>query len=333
MARPRKVPAVLVEATVRGNAKLAALPSDTARLGFFYVVLGAAKTSEPVPGQFASRIHFRELAGRFARYVDDYIRVGVLEVAPRLCARCAARWNGMTPARGALVVHDWHEHQYDPRKIERQREYEERLRASQSDGVSDAQSDGVSDGVSDAIPTGDSRGGAPDRVLNVERRTENVESERRVARRSTSARATSGEATLLTKGQLDAWASFGPEWAHFKAAWLERGFHHPPSGDPDGDDTTQRGLLWQVLDARPTGIAEWVRGAPKGATARAVVQYVLDRFHEVRAAASDEPVERDLAPTRKEATEAVGAILGRLKAAADPDWLANDEPAAAKAKA
>ena len=174
MARPRKVPAVLVEATVRGNAKLAALPSDGARLGFFYVVLGEAKTSEPVPGQFASRTHFRELAGRFARYLDDYIRVGVLEVAPRLCARCAARWNGMTPARGSLVVHDWHEHQYDPRKIERQREYEERQKASQSDGVSDAQSDAVSDGVSDAIPTGDSRGGAPDRVLNVERRTDSL---------------------------------------------------------------------------------------------------------------------------------------------------------------
>ena len=53
-------------------------------------------------------------------------------------------------------------------------EHQPDQKASQSDGVSDAQSDAVSDGVSDAIPTGDSRGGAPDRVLNVERRTESL---------------------------------------------------------------------------------------------------------------------------------------------------------------
>ncbi len=107
-----------------------------------------------------------------------------------------------------------------------------------------------------------------------------VRDEKEATRSSTSsARAASGEAALLTKSQLEAWATFGPEWAHFKAAWLERGFRHPPSGDPDGGDTSQRGLLWQVLDARPAGIAEWVRAAPRGATARAVVQYVLDRFH------------------------------------------------------
>ena len=54
MARPRKVPAVLVEATIRENGKLAALPSDTARLGYFYVCLGAAKLAKPTPGLFTS---------------------------------------------------------------------------------------------------------------------------------------------------------------------------------------------------------------------------------------------------------------------------------------
>jgi hypothetical protein len=163
MARPRKVPAVLVEATVRGNAKLAALPNDTARLGFFYVVLGEAKLAQPIPGQFASRAHFIEVAGRFASFLEAYISVGVIELGSRLCARCVDKWSAMPPRRDALVIHDWHEHQYDPRKIERQREYEERQRGEVSDGVSDAHSDGVSD----ANPTSDSRGGARSGAPNV----------------------------------------------------------------------------------------------------------------------------------------------------------------------
>lgn len=187
MARPRKVPAVLVEATVKTNGKLADLPSDTSRLGFFYVVLGDAKLSLPVPGQFTSRGQFKEVAGRFARFLEDYIKVGVLEVAPRLCARCKERWSEMPPRSGVLVVHDWHEHQYDPRKIERQREYEDRQRGLVSDGVSDAQSDGVSDALPDAIPTVDSRAPAREpgqrRAPNAERRTENESSPHEEIRR------------------------------------------------------------------------------------------------------------------------------------------------------
>lgn len=122
MSRPRKPKSFLVAANVRGSAKLAALPSDAARLGFFYVVLGEAKAAD-VPGLFASRSHFREVSGRFARYLEDYLRVGILE-AGKLCPRCAKRW-GAIP-RGGLVVHDWHEHQYDPAKVERDRRYDER---------------------------------------------------------------------------------------------------------------------------------------------------------------------------------------------------------------
>lgn len=184
MGRPRKVPAVLVEATVKRNAKLAGLPSDAARLGYFYVVLGDAKLSEPVPGQFASRAVFRDVAGRWARYLDDYIAAGLLEVAPRLCPRCKAQWSAMPPKAGVLVVHDWHEHQYDPRKLERQREYEDRQRAGEdaaaggvSDGVSDAHSDGVSDANPTGFPTPDSRagarGGGRRGAPNVERGTTN----------------------------------------------------------------------------------------------------------------------------------------------------------------
>lgn len=171
MPRPRKKPAFLVEATVRGNSKLAELSTDTARLGFFYVVLGEGKLSMPLPGAFSSRSQFLEVAGRFAEYLDEYIRVRILEVAPRLCEACAHHWSSMPPRPGALVVHDWHEHQYDPRKIERQREYEDRQRAAAA--VSDGVSDAISDAVSDANPTGDSRGRTRSRAANAERRTKN----------------------------------------------------------------------------------------------------------------------------------------------------------------
>jgi len=89
---------------------------------------------------------------------------------------------------------------------------------------------------------------------------------------------------LLTRSQLAAWATFGREWEPFKQAWLGRGFLHPPSGSPDDDPeetNSQRALLWQVVDAQPTNIARWVREAP-GRTPRAVIAFVLERWHSVR---------------------------------------------------
>jgi hypothetical protein len=310
MARPRKVPAVLVEATVRRNAKLASLPSDSARLGYFYL-LGDAKLSEPAPGQFASKAVFRDVTGRWARWLDDYIKVGLLELAPRLCPKCKTAWSAMPPKSGVLVVHDWQEHQYDPRKIERQREYEDRQRAEKeaaeaavSDGVSDAQSDGVSD----EFPTGDSRGRARDRAPNVERRTTNEES----GTTTSDLDARNGREPTLSKAELDSWRAFGPEWNGVKAAWLDHGFRLPPSGEPD-DPKGQRGLLFPILDARPTSLATWIRES-KGKTPHAVVAHVLERWDQVKADAgvADEPNddERDL--PRAASAERLGSILANL---------------------
>ncbi len=180
MSRPRKPPAFLVDATIGRSPKLAQLPSDTARLGVIYAVLAGAKLAEP-PGRFASRAHFREVGGRFARFLGAYLTAGILEEAPKLCARCALAW-AKDPSPGALVVHDWRQHQYDPRKVERQREYEERQKAGQSDAVSDANSDGVSDGF---LARGRTR---PD-ASNVERRTSNVERRTGIQGRNPTARA------------------------------------------------------------------------------------------------------------------------------------------------
>jgi hypothetical protein len=160
MSRPRKAPAVLVDAAIRDNPKMAALPSDSARLGHLYVNLGSAKL-QATPGLFASRGHYREVGGRFARFLSDYLAAGLLEEAPGLCERCRRRWSRLPV--GALIVHDWHDHQYDPRRLERQWKYDERQRLQSdalSDGVSDALSDGVSDGlrgVSDGVLTAISR--------------------------------------------------------------------------------------------------------------------------------------------------------------------------------
>lgn len=331
MARPRKVPAVLVEATVKGNGKLAELPTDSARLGFFYVVLGDAKLSLPVPGQFTSRGQFKEVAGRFARFLDDYIRVGVLEVAPRLCARCKDRWSSMPPRSGSLVVHDWHEHQYDPRKIERQREYEDRQRATISDPVSDGVSDAQSDGVSDAIPTLDSRAGAQGggrrRAPNAERRTEENES---VPSNGVYPAPASGE-PLLTDRQLAAWHPYRrSQWAGFKAAWFARGFKLPPQGDPD-DPRSQAHIVWEILDNRGDELERWVAAAP-GKTSHQVVAHLIERWQAIKADAGieDQPIRPDVERDPTATPESAGAILARLNRDV-PEWAERQpEPAEAK---
>lgn len=131
-------------------------------------------------------------------------------------------------------------------------------------------------------------------------------------RESQLARANGAEPTL-SKTEHDAWRLFGPEWDAFRSAWIGRGLRLPPSGDPDGDDTSQRGMLWQVLDARPTDLVRWVREA-RGRTSHEVVAHVLDRWHEVRVEAelADETPGMAGGPPKTEAAESLSAILARL---------------------
>lgn len=120
MARQPRTPYVVVEATIRRNGKLAELPSDAARLGYVYVLLGEAKLLRP-QGRFASRSHFDEVAGRFARYRRDYLRVGLLEESPGLCEHCRQDW-GQLPD-GVLVTHNFRRIQSDPWAAERAEEW------------------------------------------------------------------------------------------------------------------------------------------------------------------------------------------------------------------
>jgi hypothetical protein len=126
-------------------------------------------------------------------------------------------------------------------------------------------------------------------------------------------RATTGE-PLLTKVQLEAWKSFDREWDDFKEAWLGRGFLFPPFGEPDDDDTSQRGLLWSILDARPKDLVRWVREAP-GSTANEVIGYIIGNWHTVRDEAEPTvPVITANGPNRRGPAERVDSILPRVVA-------------------
>lgn len=123
----------------------------------------------------------------------------------------------------------------------------------------------------------------------------------------TTPRARARGSVTLSKAQLDAWASFGPEWGAFKAAWLDRGFLWPPAGNAEDDDTSQRGLLWSILDARPGELVALVRAAP-GKTAREVVAHVLKRWRQVKAEAEVDP-DPPVRPPRRGAMVPLGEAL------------------------
>lgn len=114
-------PWVAVEASIRVNHKVVALPSDSARWGWI-CLLGEAKQQRPA-GAFRSLAHLREAAGRFARFIPEYQKQGLLETAAALCVRCAKRWPAATDEM--IVVHDWHLHQVDPGAAKRAKDWRE----------------------------------------------------------------------------------------------------------------------------------------------------------------------------------------------------------------
>lgn len=149
MPRPRRIPWFAVDVDIRGNEKITALPSDTARYGWIAGVLAEAKRQKR-QGVFVNGQQLAEVIGRFARFIPQYLSLRLLELAPGLCADCKADF-GPVP-RGAIVVHNWIRKQHDPTHAVRQAGY----RARESDAESDAVRDGSSDGSSDADGDGDS---------------------------------------------------------------------------------------------------------------------------------------------------------------------------------
>jgi hypothetical protein len=66
----------------------------------------------------------------------------------------------------------------------------------------------------------------------------------------------------------------GAEWQPFLTEWRLR-FRRPPTRG-------QRAALWDVIDSRPSDAATWVKQAPIGAKAAAVVGHVLRQWRDYR---------------------------------------------------
>lgn len=324
MAKQVFEPWFAVKVGARKNSKILALPNDTARLGWFLGVLAEAKLQRP-GGRFVSRDQLLEsIPGRFAEHVDDYIREGLLHQAPRLCPDCRREVGSVPP--GTLVVHDWRKHQRDPDAPIRAANWRDAHQANGVDNQPENDEETPDERSANAPRTPEERteNAGSTRGVTADSRVHGHEPARGLARQETGTKTVteSGSSDVeypapdareptFSKAQLLEWATFGPEWDRFKAAWLSRGFRHPPSGAPD-DPAGQRGLLYPILDARPTTLPQWVREA-KGKTAHDVIGHVIERWHDVQA---DAGLEDETGPTAEQdptsTPESARAILGRL---------------------
>jgi hypothetical protein len=134
-------PWIAVSIEIAGHDKFTELPSDTARLGLIVAVWSAAKKRRP-SGVFKNERQFREVAGRYARFLDQYVATGFLHRAPVECSSARCRRAFADLPDGAIACHDWHVHQRD--HAMRQLAYKS------SDAGSDAASDVPSDALGDA---------------------------------------------------------------------------------------------------------------------------------------------------------------------------------------
>lgn len=270
------------------HPKLVGLPSHAARWGWITVLVAAKR--QRIPGTFADRRHAATVVGEYRRFLDAYVRAGLLD-----------------ESEDGLTVHDWQAYQRDPTGADRTARWRDKQRHEP-----------VTPPVtppSPVTPEGrrDRRARYTDTDSDIDRDRKKVTTTSNPVRRNGAGMPD----VRLTAEQLAAWSGFGHVWDDFKRAWLGRGFLWPPAGEPDDDDTSQRGLLWQVLDSRPTDLPVWVKAAP-GTTTRQVVAYVLDRWHEVREAVDPDTADAPSSPgERRAAAESLGSIMARLPIAGD----------------
>lgn len=119
-------PWVKLKIGFRRSDKVASLVDDSARLGWVYVLL-EAKVQRRM-GVFASRAHLASLLGTYGECFDDWVAVGLLHVAPTLCAECLSRHGHDELRAGDIVVHDYLLEQRDPTNAERQAAWREKQR-------------------------------------------------------------------------------------------------------------------------------------------------------------------------------------------------------------
>lgn len=295
-------PWIKVRVGIVRSDKVASLPSDKARWGWVRVLV-EAKLQRQL-GMFGSRRHLAGLLGQHGRFVAAYIAAGLLEEAPTICPRCRPQHPDVEA--GQLIVHDYRREQRDASNADRQATWRASHRNAPRNGADNASvTADVTHTVTPTV-TADSRA----RGMTETETERDREKAPRIPRRARTGQP--AEEPRLTKAQLDAWATFGREWDEVKAAWFAKGLRFPPSGSPDDDDTSQRGLLWQVLDAQPTNLVRWILEAPN-ASARQVIDHVLACWHEVRIEAGvDEPDPGVRERDRWEAPQRLGGIMAEL---------------------
>jgi len=112
-------PWIKVKIGIFRSGKIAGLPNDTARLGWFKALV-ESKVQRRM-GVYDNRAHFVEVIGRFGKYFDQYVAQTLVEIAPDLCPECKRRNRGLR--RGQVVVHDFLREQRDPTNADRQADY------------------------------------------------------------------------------------------------------------------------------------------------------------------------------------------------------------------
>jgi hypothetical protein len=267
-------PWIKVKIGLRRSDKVGSLPSDAARWGWVGVLL-EAKVQRQM-GVFASRTHLRDLMGRHGRFVPDWLRAGLLHEAPDLCKPCAERHPEAKAPE--VIVHDYRREQRDPTNADRQHGFRN---SPDEPPVTQTVTAPITPSVTAGV-TESSRARATT-VTVTATTTENVLGKATLGpSRNGKTPSRPEEEPRLTEQQLKAWTTFkSARWGPFKEAWLKRGYLFPPFGTDSDDDTSQRGLLNQIADARPNDLGTWIAEAPPG-DHHSVITYALEQWHALR---------------------------------------------------
>ncbi len=116
-----------------------------------------------------------------------------------------------------------------------------------------------------------------------------------------------------------AWAegSFGPAWSRIREIAAQRGYVYPPNGSPhddrDAESPSQRAIIWRALQDNPAELERIVRRSRSWSQVVDAIIGLEERLREDAGLVErDAEWERDGRPSGREATMALGAILGRI---------------------
>ena len=114
-----------------------------------------------------------------------------------------------------------------------------------------------------------------------------------------------------------AWGEYGPEWEPYRKAAALRGFIFPPPGTPEDnredENPSQRAIVWAAICDTPDALLTIIRRSDSWShVVGQVIGDMASRREDADIGEKDAAWARRGEPSRREAAEAVGAILGRL---------------------